>query len=169
MGMVAATQIKLRPAKIEGPFRGSRAFGVACHDVFLGNADPPSITRGRGAMNTPLLRADYPNDESQAEVGPEVTSNLPSLIELLRYRIGTIISVTVVTLIALAAIDWSIAPRYTAETLVLIDNRQDKVVNIESVLSGLPTDQPSILNQIQIIKSPTLAARVIAKLHLDTD
>jgi polysaccharide biosynthesis transport protein len=120
-------------------------------------------------MNTPLLRADYPNDESQAEVGPEVTSNLPSLVELLRYRIGTIISVTVVTLIALAAIDWSIAPRYTAETLVLIDNRQDKVVNIESVLSGLPTDQPSILNQIQIIKSPTLAARVISKLHLDTD
>ena len=66
-------------------------------------------------------------------------------------------------------VDLALTPLYKGTVIVMIDQRENKVVNVEEVLSGLPTDQASILNQIQILQSRELAWRVISKLGLDHD
>jgi hypothetical protein len=116
-----------------------------------------------------LRGPEFADDEDRRGLEAGSPVSMPSLLELLQFRFRTIAIVAVATMVMLGLIDWSIGERYTGQVLVLIDDRQDKVVNIEEVLSGLPTDQPSILNQIQILKSSSLASQVISKLHLDAD
>ncbi|MGN6149438.1 MAG: GumC family protein [Rhizomicrobium sp.] len=58
---------------------------------------------------------------------------------------------------------------YSASTLVMLDQRVNNIAQNSSVLSSLPTDPVSVQNQIQILTSRDLAARVIADLKLYDD
>ena len=62
-----------------------------------------------------------------------------------------------------------VTPRYTAETLVMIDNRGSNIVNFESVFPGLSLDDGAIASEIEIIKSRDLAEQVIDYLNLYDD
>ena len=55
---------------------------------------------------------------------------------------------------------------YSASTLVMLDQRVNNIAQNSSTLSALPTDPVSVQNQIQILTSRDLAARVIADLKL---
>ncbi len=71
-----------------------------------------------------------------------------------------------VMLIAVMAIV-ALTPRYTATAYVEINPRQTKVVDFEAVLSGLPADTATMETEIQILRSRKLAAKTVAKLHLE--
>ena len=58
---------------------------------------------------------------------------------------------------------------YSASTLVMLDQRVNNIAQNSSTLSALPTDPVSVQNQIQILTSRDLAARVIADLKLYED
>ena len=73
-----------------------------------------------------------------------------------------VVAVTVVALLL-----WP--STYAASTLVMLDQRTNSVALSTSVLSSLPTDPVSVQNQIQILTSRDLAARVIADLKLYED
>ncbi|HEY7978840.1 MAG TPA: GumC family protein, partial [Rhizomicrobium sp.] len=73
-----------------------------------------------------------------------------------------IVAVTIVALLL-----WP--STYSASTLVMLDQRTNSVALNTSVLSALPTDPVSVQNQIQILTSRDLAARVIADLKLYED
>ena len=95
--------------------------------------------------------------------------DMRALIQALTVRrwtiLGTVIAaMTIVTLIVL-----QMTPIYSASTLIMVGQRENKVIDVESVLAGLPNDTATIENQIQILKSWTLAERVIKKLKLDHD
>jgi capsular exopolysaccharide synthesis family protein len=94
---------------------------------------------------------------------------LTDLLQILRVRrrliIGTALAVIVLTLIVL----FRITPLYQGKALVMLDQRQNKVTDVEAVLTGLPTDPASIENQVQILRSRTLLTRVVQKLSLDKD
>ncbi|HUO93168.1 MAG TPA: polysaccharide biosynthesis tyrosine autokinase [Rhizomicrobium sp.] len=114
--------------------------------------------------------------EQQAEFAPaeatQSNSTQVSLIEIwqiARLRARVILGAAAAILILVALIDLSLTPLYKGSAIVMIDQRENKVVNVEAVLSGLPTDQASILNQIQILQSRELAWRVIQRLGLDKD
>lgn len=62
-----------------------------------------------------------------------------------------------------------LTPRYTATGQVLIDPRERKVVDLESVLSGLSADASTVDSQIEVIRSRSLAARVVAQHQLELD
>lgn len=55
-------------------------------------------------------------------------------------------------------------PKYTAEASVLIDRGKPKVFKIGGVLPGLDSDQHVIETQLEILRSPSLAARVLDEL-----
>src|SRR5438128_50989 len=102
-------------------------------------------------------RASPPTAEDDA--GPS-DFDLRALIQALLVRrwtiIGTVIaSMTIVTLIVL-----QMTPIYTASTSIMVGQRENKVIDVESVLAGLPNDTATIENQIQILKSSSLAERV---------
>lgn len=58
---------------------------------------------------------------------------------------------------------------YSASSLVMLDQRVNSVAQNSSVLSSLPSDPVAVQNQIQILTSRDLAARVIADLKLYDD
>jgi len=99
--------------------------------------------------------------------GPELS--LYELWQVARVRARVIFGTALAFLTLVAVIDLALTPLFTGTAVVMIDDRQNKTVNLDAVLSGLPTDQASILNQIQILQSRELATRVIAKLGLDRD
>ena len=52
-------------------------------------------------------------------------------------------------------------PRYTATASIIVEPRQQKVIEIESVISNLPVSLETMQSEVQIIKSPTVARRVV--------
>ena len=60
-------------------------------------------------------------------------------------------------------------PMYTSQTLLTLDLRQSRVVDIEEVLSGISADASVIGTEMDIIRSSSLMERVVDKLRLDRD
>jgi exopolysaccharide transport family protein len=123
-------------------------------------------------VQTRLESAEQQSDLSGTESSRGSSSVQVSLLEIwqiARIRARVILGAAAAILILVALVDLSLTPLYKGTAIVMLDQRESKVVNVEAVLSGLPTDQASILNQIQILQSRELAWRVVQKLGLDKD
>lgn len=88
------------------------------------------------------------------------------LVRKIWRRKGTLCGVTLIgTLIALLVII-QLTPKYTSTAKVMVDPRENNVVNVEAVLSGLPPDLETIESEIEVLMSRGLAERVVKKLAL---
>lgn len=71
---------------------------------------------------------------------------------------------------ALAAVLLVIFPaRYTATAIVLLDPRQPRVTDSREVLPGIGNDAFAVESQVELVRSPVLASKVIAELNLESD
>src|SRR5215472_3417714 len=122
-------------------------------------------------VQTRLDSAEQQGEFQGAEAGQSasVQVSLLEIWQIARLRARVILGAAAAMLVLTALVDFSLTPLYKGTSIVMIDERQDKVVNVEAVLSGLPTDQASILNQVQILQSRELGWRVISKLGLNND
>jgi len=93
--------------------------------------------------------------------------DLAGLLQMVWLRRYVILATAAIVVVATAIVVFRMTPLYDASAYVLLDQRQNKVVDVDAVLSGLATDPTSIENQLQILRSRTLLARVVEKLHLD--
>jgi capsular exopolysaccharide synthesis family protein len=61
-----------------------------------------------------------------------------------------------------------VTPKYSAEAIVIVDSRRDKLADAESAVSGIVVDQyqTALKSELAMITSPALARRVIISLHL---
>jgi exopolysaccharide transport family protein len=64
---------------------------------------------------------------------------------------------------------FQMTPRYRAAALLLIEPPKTRVINFQSVLSGLPYDQDRINSEIAVITSRELASRIVRKVELVRD
>jgi succinoglycan biosynthesis transport protein ExoP len=103
----------------------------------------------------------FPNEPS--------ATDLSGLLRILRARkaiiVGTAATILAVTLISFAFITQT----YSATAVMMLDQRKNAVADVNAVLSGLPADTASVQNQIQVVTSRELAAKVVDKLGLDRD
>ena len=113
-------------------------------------ADPPPPGGGR----TPV---GFAEDEF----------DLLEFVRKLWRRKGTIIGTTLTLMVLAVLFIFQLTPRYTAETLVMIDTRESNVVDVEAVISGLSPDAETIQSEIQVIRSRGLAAKTVEKLDLE--
>ena len=110
--------------------------------------------------------------EHERESAPAEEGLHTSIMELwgilrMRFRMFVASAGALFVVLVLAAL---LAPRYyTGSARVMVDPRQTNIANLQQVLAGLPTDQSTILNQVQILQSRKLAGRVVDKLHLVED
>jgi succinoglycan biosynthesis transport protein ExoP len=81
------------------------------------------------------------------------------------------LALTVAGLAALSVlvVTYFITPLYKSTASVMLDTRREQVVDMQAVLSNLPSDTFVVDSEVQVLQSPTLARKVIAKLHLDQD
>src|SRR5262245_48166461 len=101
--------------------------------------------------------------------GEKGAFDISSMWRILRARqtvlIGTVAAVLSLTLVAMAFITQT----YSAQAVMMLDQRKNAVADVNAVLSGLPADTASVQNQIQVLTSRQLALNVVRKLKLDQD
>ncbi len=61
-------------------------------------------------------------------------------------------------------------PKYRATTVVMLDNRKEQLMpSFDNVLSGLSGDTSSVNTEVQVLRSRSLAEKVVKKLNLTND
>lgn len=109
------------------------------------------------------------DSEAGFDAEPEAGFNLADFLRMLRVRRGIIVGTAVTVVVVAMIVVLQMTPLYSGHAVVMLDEQKNKVEDVGAVLSGLPTDQASIQNQVQILTSRELAGRVIDKLNLDRD
>ncbi|MBI3678413.1 MAG: polysaccharide biosynthesis tyrosine autokinase [Proteobacteria bacterium] len=99
--------------------------------------------------------------------GNETLFDVADLLRMVRARQWIILGTTAAVIALTAIVVFRITPLFDATSVVIIEDRQNKAVDVDSIFSGLPTDESSIENQVQILRSRNLMSRVIDKLRLD--
>ncbi len=100
---------------------------------------------------------------------PAEPFGMADFARLVRARSGLILrwAFVVVGLTVVALAVWPTS--YTADAVVMLDQRKNNITGQTQILSDLPTDAASLQNQIQILTSRDLAAEVIGKERLYND
>lgn len=95
--------------------------------------------------------------------------DLRALLKTLWRRKWLIVGCTMLVLVATALALTQITRQYTANASIMMNTRENRVVDIESVLSGLPADASGMRSEVEVIQSSQLIVRVVDKLRLDRD
>ena len=107
---------------------------------------------------------------STHEEGPSRTAPTLGLAHLLmvlsRRKYLLLGTIGIVTLLGIVNV-YMLTPLFTASTSVMVDPQEQRIINVESLVAGLPADQSTIESEIQVVQSDELAARVIRQLGLD--
>jgi len=77
-----------------------------------------------------------------------------------------IIACMIVALSGAIVANGVVTPLYTATASIIVEPRQQKVVEFDSVLSSLPVSLETMESEVQVIKSPALAQQVVDNLGL---
>jgi len=101
--------------------------------------------------------------------GGQDAGDLNQIIATFRRRSRLFLAVAVVIVAAVMLVTLQQTPRYTATANVMIDTRKHSVDNITAVLSDLPDDTSVVDTEVEILKSRSLAERVVNSLKLDQD
>lgn len=103
----------------------------------------------------------YPAPYDQEENG-----DLRSILAFLRRRRRIIMTVAVLGTMATGFFAFIQVPNYTAQTMVMIEPRDAKVVDVQAVMAGISSDAATIETQVQLLTSRTMAQQVVDKLNL---
>ncbi len=101
--------------------------------------------------------------------GSSHSGKQPQLMTVLRklWRRKVLILSTTMVLTVVAGIAVSrLTPLYSAESLLLLEAEQNSVVDIQAVISGLPSDAATIESEIEVLKSRGLAKKVVQRMSL---
>jgi exopolysaccharide transport family protein len=99
-----------------------------------------------------------------------MTLDLNVLIATFRRRLRLFAAVALVVFVAVLLYTLQATPRYTAAAQVMLDARTEQVTDMSAVLSGLPADSsPVVDTEVEVLRSRSLATRVVNQLKLDND
>ena len=86
--------------------------------------------------------------------------DLREAYRVLRRRKGVVFGTIALLTGLTTVVVFLMVPRYTAESIVMVDTRKNQVADIQSVLTGLSSDSSAIRSEVEVLKSPALADRV---------
>ena len=95
--------------------------------------------------------------------------DLMALYRTLRKRLGVIAGVTLGLTALVMVVVLQQTPLYTAGAQILLDRQKMQVTDMQAVMSGLSPDSATVDSEVEILRSRTLAARVIENLNLMQD
>ena len=95
--------------------------------------------------------------------------DLNIVIATFRRRFRLFAAVAVVVFAAVVLFTLQQTPRYTATAQVMLDVRREQVTDMSAVLSGLPADSSVVDTEVEVLKSRSLAGRVVKDLKLEED
>ena len=113
----------------------------------------------------------YPVAQSEM---PAAVIERPSLdlhrhIAIFRRRLRLFLGIALAVFVATIVITLQLTPRYTATAQVMLDRKQQKVTDVQEVLQGGPPDSFAVDTEAEVLRSRSLAEKVVANLRLDQD
>lgn len=88
------------------------------------------------------------------------------VIRAVRRRLSLMAAVFVLTFAAVALYSFQLKPSYTASSRVIVNMRNEKVVDIGAVLSGMPANTAVIDTEAEVLRSRSLISKVVQRLDL---
>ncbi len=122
---------------------------------------PDKITAVRAGPNPPGFR--------EAAKSAAEALDLRSFLNILKRRREVILGCAVLLVGLSAIIIFQLTPIYTAEAVVMLDTRKSQVVDLQAVMSGIQSDEAAVRSEVEVLKSRSLAARVVDKLELTSN
>jgi succinoglycan biosynthesis transport protein ExoP len=111
----------------------------------------------------------YESSQAPAQDAEVMSFDLNVVIATFRRRLRLFAAVALVVLVAALLFTLQQTPLYTATSQVMLDVRTENVSDVSAVLSGLPADSPVVDSEVEVLRSRSLAARVVKHLKLDQD
>jgi succinoglycan biosynthesis transport protein ExoP len=97
----------------------------------------------------------------------QLNQNLSESLRILRRRLPVIIAPIAVLMSLVVAFIWLVAPKYTASSQIVFDSKVTPALEVRPTFAGEPPADAFILSEADVIRSRSLANRVIEKLRLD--
>ncbi|MFN4282158.1 MAG: GumC family protein [Alphaproteobacteria bacterium] len=91
---------------------------------------------------------------------------ITELARIVQRRLSTIIGAVVAVTGLFVLLAFQMTPQYDAEAVLVLDARQERVSNVQDVISGLPTDNAALRSELDVLMSRPLAAKVIEQTNL---
>ncbi len=88
------------------------------------------------------------------------------VIRAVRRRLSLMAAVFVLAFAAVALYSFQLKPSYTATSRVIVNMRNEKVVDIGAVLSGMPANTAVIDTEAEVLRSRSLIGKVVQRLDL---
>jgi capsular exopolysaccharide synthesis family protein len=117
----------------------------------------------------PAIEALGPEQPGDAQFEEKSGFSLLDLLRIVRVRRKVILGTAALVVALVTVIVMETTPLYTATAVVMLDERKHNLEDTAAVLSGLPSTQATIQNQVQILTSLELGGRVVDKLKLAED
>jgi len=95
--------------------------------------------------------------------------DLREILSILRRRIGVIVGCAAIIMALGAVYTFQLTPRYTAQSSLMLEQQKLQLLDIKNVLSGGDPGNGMIATQVELINSPSIAEKVAAKLHLESE
>lgn len=95
--------------------------------------------------------------------------DLRRLIGGLVRRFRLFACVALPTLAVVVLYTFMATPKYKATAEIMLEPRSEKITKADEVLPGLPADSTIVDSQVEVLRSPQLAERVVKSLKLDED
>ena len=94
---------------------------------------------------------------------------LASVNSLARRRFGVIVLIFSLSVVCGAIYLFTAAPKFLAQSSILIDTRKAQLFQQQSVVGDATIDSAAVDSQIEVLKSEAIAASVVKELHLTSD
>ncbi len=101
-----------------------------------------------------------------APLTPEGGISVQQIVLAVRRRLGLMAAVFILVFAAVAIYTYQLTPIYTATSSVIIQPRDNRVIDLGAVISGMPADAAAIDTEAQILTSRTLMEKVVRRLDL---
>lgn len=88
---------------------------------------------------------------------------------ILRRRIQVVARMVMLGAVLGLVVSLLLSPQYTGEVMLLLDQRQTKLLDMGAASASMPFDNVAVRSEIDIITSRAVIDRVVKKLNLDND
>jgi polysaccharide biosynthesis transport protein len=88
---------------------------------------------------------------------------------LWRGKLWIVLAMLVAGGLAFVYLQYVAVPLYTTKAVVALENRQETVVNLDSVMSGLSGDQATINTEVEVLRSRNLFGSLVDEMRLTDD
>jgi len=113
--------------------------------------------------------SSFETQHAPAPSAGAMSFDLNVAIATFRRRLRLFAAIALAVFVAVLLYTLQETPRYTATAQVMLDVRKEQVTDMSAVLSGLPADSSVVDTEVEVLRSRSLAARVVHQLKLEQD